>query len=71
MEMNGEQQLDAGIGFGEQNLFFRVHNYYYLPTCVMLSDIFLTLNGKLFENMSYLSLYLAENLALGSTHKVC
>lgn len=26
MEMNGEQQLDAGIGFAEQNSFFIVQN---------------------------------------------
>lgn len=63
VEMNGEQQIDAGIGFAEQNPFFRVQNSItYL--CYVVWLIFLPLNGKLFEDMSCLSLYLAENLAL-------
>lgn len=68
MEMNGEQQLDAGIGFGEQNSFFRVQNH--IPSCVTLSDLPLTLPRELVEAMSCLSLYLAESLILGDTHNV-
>lgn len=58
VEMNGEQQTDAGIGFAEQNLFFGVQNSITL-LCYIVRLIFLPLNGKLFEDMSYLSLYLA------------
>lgn len=61
VEMNGEQQTDAGIGFAERNLFFGVQNSI-THLCYIVRLIFLPLNGKLFEDMSYLSLYLAPGV---------